>query len=57
MVKEVVGSANRGRTLDSQYGLYVIVAYLSSMSSVAGHVVETHYVFRVCYVLPAVVMY
>lgn len=45
MVKDVVGSANRGRTLDSQYGLYVVVVLSIEHVLIAGHVVETHHVF------------
>jgi hypothetical protein len=37
MVKGVVGSTNHGRTLDSLYGLYVIVALSIEHVPVAGH--------------------
>lgn len=45
MVKDVVGSANCDRTLESLYGLYVVVALSIEHVLVAGHVVETNHVF------------
>ena len=52
-----MGSVDYGRTLDSLYGLYVVVALSIEYLLVTGHVVETHHVFGSVMFLFAVVMY